>query len=311
MKYLFCLLFIFGCGDLNPFKKDNEKKDPIPTPIKILVQQANRYCEWEYPRYQTRGYVHSKCDGAGFTSLHALKCPNIHLDIFTDEEGKLWRSPTKDCMKNGESKSESSKDMHLMRMFTAFLQNDISYFNKVITYGTENNWVMCKVSDIESASRCILTPSLIDLLYDARIKLKGVTPSLKTFKEESLADIPLNKGYQAHLEILKIGLIGYVYGQISDWHLSRLKGYAKRENQNALFQFFYHMYQDGNMMVPILILESFPRSYLPTSSQWCTKYLWQRDQDSDSWLPCPLENQTHDGTDFGLVVYLLEKYLSK
>jgi hypothetical protein len=287
-----------ACGCI----KDNKPSKHIETE---LTEVSNRYCELGRSDYELLGYVHSKCDGAGFTSLYALMCNDIDLSVF-ETSGKLYRSPGHNCFdveagKGSGSSSESSRDMYLMRLIAAFEHKDVGYLERVIEFGNNNNWIMC-TGTLEGKTRCIFTPSLKVLHIDALAILKGDKATAPLHK--SIRIVPLLKGYQAHLEVIKIWLSGRIYGAISDYQLSRLKAYSKRENRNALFSAIYHKYSDGDYSHAIGLLNKFPKDRLPTSSNYCTEYLYQRDQDSDSWQPCD-DNKIHSGTDFNFAVYVI------
>ncbi len=305
-----CLAASLACG-----KKDNEPKPSVLTSgYTELKAKADLYCELSYPSYQELGYVHSKCDGSGFTSLHAVACnavTPIDLTVFSDARGKLYRDPKHECFETGESASESSKDMALMRMIAAYVQNDKAWVDSFLSFASKHNYVTCDAKDeATKISRCVLTPELISLLKAVNKKLDGETPAQPTLERSGILDgiIPLNKGYQSHLEVLKIWLSGHVYGGLTDYQLKILELQADREPENALFQAAYATYNDGNMSSVIDQLKGmtgyFPDDRLPTSSEYCTGYLFQRDKSDKDWGPCD-EGMVHSGTDFAFTTALI------
>ena len=308
-----CLAASLACG-----KKDNEPKPSVLTSeYAELKAKADLYCELSYPSYQELGYVHSKCDGSGFTSLHAVACnavTPIDLSVFSDAKGKLYRDPKHECFETGESASESSKDMALMRMVAAYVQNDKAWVDSFHAFASSKNWVICDAKDEATRiSRCVLSPALISLLKAIHKANKGEDPG-QPFTEPTevhgILDsvIPLTKGYQAHLEVLKIWLSGHVYGGLTDYQLKILELQADREPENALFQAAYATYNDGNMSSVIDQLKGmtsyFPDDRLPTSSEYCTGYLFQRDKSDKDWGPCD-EGMVHSGTDFAFTTALI------
>jgi len=308
-----CLAVSLACG-----KKDNEPKPSVLTSgYAELKAKADLYCELSYPSYQELRYVHSKCDGSGFTSLHAVACnavTPIDLTVFSDAKGKLFRDPKHECFEKGESAAESSKDMVLMRMFAAYIQNDKPWVDSFHAFASSNNYVICDAKDeATKLSRCVLSPALISLLNAMQKKIKGEDPGqpfAETKEVSGILDsvIPLTKGYQAHLEVLRIWLSGHVHGGITDYQKKILELQADRQPDNALFQAAYATYDDGNMSNVIDKLKGmtayFPDDRLPTSSEYCTGYLFQRDKSAKDWGPCD-ENQVHSGTDFAFTTFLI------
>ncbi len=49
----------------------------------------------------------------------------------------------------------------------------------------------------------------------------------------------------------------------------------------------------------------FPSDGLPTSANYCTDWLTQRDDDPKDWSPCPDEAKTHSGGEFLFAAALL------
>lgn len=306
-----CLAVSVACG-----KKDNEPKPSVLTSgYTELKAKADRYCELAYPSYQELGYVHSKCDGSGFTSLHAVACnavTPIDLSVFSDDQGKLYRDPKHECFLTGESASESSKDMVLMRAISAYIQEDKAWIDSFLQFAKYRNYVFCEAKNVETKiSRCILSPDLKNLLEGASKKLAGENPGepMEENVERGITDLlPIKTGFQAHLEVLKIWISGHVFGGITDSQYSIIKRQAARQPDNALFQAVYATYDDGNMANVIDQLKGmtdyFPDDRLPTSNEYCTGYLFQRDKDNKDWAPCS-DGETHSGTDFAFTTFVI------
>lgn len=311
IQLLIILAVSLACG-----KKDNEPKPSVLTSgYTELKAKADKYCELAYPSYQQLGYVHSKCDGSGFTSLHAVACnavTPIDLSVFSDSQGKLYRDPKHECFLTGESASESSKDMVLMRAIAAYIQKDKAWIDSFLQFAKYRNYVFCEAKNVETKiSRCILSPDLKNLLEGASKKLAGENPGepMEENVERGITDLlPINTGFQAHLEVLKIWLSGHVHGGITDYQKKILELQADRQPDNALFQAVYATYDDGNMANVIDQLKGmtdyFPDDRLPTSSEYCTGYLFQRDKDNKDWVPCS-DGETHSGTDFAFTTFVI------
>lgn len=293
-------LFAFGC------KRDHKKSDAHFELSQEFISRGNLYCELSKADYQAKKYVHSKCDGAGFTSLYSVRCGDVDLSVFEDlSTGKPYRSPSHDCFANGESKSEYSRDMLLMRMVAAWVDKDIEWVNRIISYGEKNSWVICNaIDDAIKVGRCVVSPALYFVLYDMQDRMSGKT-LLLTMNRESDDAVGLKFGFEAHLDVLRIWLEGEVYGALTAAQLTRLEAYAGRENQNALFLAAYAKYANGDMSHAAAALDRYPKDRLPGSADWCEEYLWQRDQTSDNWKTCPAEGEIFSGTDYNFTIYMM------
>lgn len=315
MRYAL-VLTLLACSACGYFRRDQEPKEPVATEApQALLDTGSLYCQLSRPAYQAKGYVHSRCDGAGFTSLYAIGCEGVDLSVFTDEDGKLWRSHGRDCFANGDSKSESSRDMWMMRMIAAWEQQDLAWVNQAIAFGEANNWVICEAIDqAYKIGRCTMSPTLYGLLYDMRSRLKGQTLSLTRDSDDGL---PEHHDFEAHLDVLRIYLSGEVKGGITKAEKSLLEIYAKREPKNALFLAVWHRYSDGDQSETYAVLGLFPQDRLPNDrDDWCTEYLFQRDMLKDGepngdWKPCPAVTiAEHSGTDFNLALHIARKPVS-
>lgn len=305
--YIFWILFLVGCS------RGNASQHTTPGVPGSLLEQGAMYCDVSRPRYQELKYVHSRCDGVGFTSLRSVACGDADLSVFSDPAtGELFRDPEHTCWlgagnpENG-SKSGLSRDMTLMRLYAAVEAKDLAWLESFIAFGNERNWMVCDADDlVTKMSRCQITPGLVKLIYDARDYLRG--GSLALDGSHALVD-----DFEAHLRVISYRIAGRVYGALTDGELADLKALAKSEPNNGLFQAIYHKYDDGKQGGTIALLEDeahWPVDRLPTSNEHCENYLYQRsymkgaDVNSD-WLPCPDEGKTHEGTEFSLTVKIL------
>lgn len=300
-KYILLCALLSACG-VGPFKKRHEDT-PTTNPTDILVAKQKTYLALQTAIGDQYGYVHDKCDSVGFTSLCKSASGCAKADIFASEDnGRWYRSPSHDCFP-GESATTISKDMFVMlfqyiwELGKTDKDRARGALERLEAYGKAHNWVMGDPSVTpDEISRVVLTPTLISLVYDMMDKLKLTQPTLGIFD-----DVGINKGFQAHLDILRIYLSGQVYGAINDIDMRVLKGQVEREPGNALFQAALHRFTDGDQSAAIALLldeTHFPSSKLPGSTEHCTEYLFERDSGGGDWAPCPAEAKTHSGTDF-------------
>jgi len=272
------------------------------SPNEKLADKRALYCQLSEAKFQERGWAVSECDGLLFTSLRGIGCGN-GVNAFEDavEPGKWYRSPSHTCFdptKVGEQGSDStiSKDMYVGLSAILAHTKDHDAANRTVAYGDAHNWIVGEAKDaITLASKCFITPTLQNVFR-------------KISQSQSLAPaaddaIGISTGFRAHLDTVAILVKGKVDGSISNLDLAILKEQAKRQPRNALFQAAKALYDDGDYNAALEILNDeslFPAKQLPDNHQnYCTDYLFQRDEDDSDWKPCP-DNQysTHDGTDF-------------
>ena len=274
-----------------PFMGSTElqAQEPVNVP-EGLQAKSDLYCSLSWPEYHKRGYVHSRCDGVLFTSLYGIGCPGVSIDRFQGRPGKWYRSPGHDCLGNG-SGTTISRDMLLGIMHYAWHHADEQLLKDLREYGSDNLWVMGESNgELKNLTTPVMSPQLAGLLLE-------MTGSESVLATASTGHI--NDGFRSHLDVLRILLKGSVLGTISPTDLRVLKAQAERSPNNALYQAAHALYTDGDMSVAGTLLmdqSHFPGDSLPTSSNHCTEYLYQRDEGTHSWKPCSAK-KIHSGTD--------------
>lgn len=305
---LFLLVFIISCGK-------SEKKDPVePAPdlLEPVIKRRDLYLSLQKTALNEYGYAHAKCDSLGFTSLckAAGGCPDA--DIFLSEDnGRWYRSPEKDCFDKGESKSDFSKDMALMLFIYLYElsktdnQKAKEAVQRFSDYVKANNYVMGRPTDnAEGLSRVVMSPGLIVTMERLSAKLNGQPYEDKPQTRDVILPI-INKGFQAHLDVLGIWLDGELRGNITDTDKRVLEKQVERQPLNAIFRAVHSLYGNGDQSKTLELLNSdrlFPADRLPESRDRCEEYIFQRD-DGDDWLPCD-KGETHDAVDYLVAGYL-------
>lgn len=292
LKYLLILFLLVSCTK-------SEKKEPLSAPD-ALLEKRDLYLSLQLQALNEHGYAHDKCDSLGFTALckAAGGCPAA--DLFASEDnGRWYRSPEKDCFDKGESRSDFSKDMALMLFVQLYRNNDLLTLARFKTYVEANRYVLGRpINTAEGISRVIMSPGLI-LTMERLYKHLSDSWSGTPIPAENQALPVINRGFLAHLDVLKIWLDGELTGATDDVADFVLRSQVERQPKNAIFQAAYHAYRDGDQSktVEILFDESlFPSDRLPGSQDRCEEYLFQRDY-GDDWKPCE-KGQTHDAVDF-------------
>jgi hypothetical protein len=285
------------------FQRDNKPVES--TSSEALANKKAFYCSEGRRVLSERGFMDDRCDSLLFTSLFSTACGGVDLSAWEDPAGKWHRNPQRDCFINGApngSASSISRDMFLGLWHAKWSQKDGMDIREMRQYGEANNWVMGEAKDNETLlSRCLLTPQLITLLKEMDRQLGGQVgnPSQLRNTDNSGDALPVNTGFRAHLDVLRILLQGRVFGAITDAEKALLKDQAERQPNNALYVAAYEKYHGGTKAHSLLLSEAhFPNGRLPTSSEHCINYLHSRDDSDSDWQPCAEENKEHDGTDF-------------
>lgn len=291
LKYLLILL-LFSCSK-------SEKKESAPAPDPLLAKR-DFYLSVQSQALNEHGYAHSRCDSVGFTALCKAAGGCKDADLFKSEDnGRWYRSPEKDCFDKGESQSDFSKDMALMLFVQLYKSKDLPALARFKAYVDANRYVLGRPTDTaEGISRVIMSPSLILTMERLYKYLSGSWSGTPIPTEEAAIPV-INRGFLAHLDVLKIWLDGELTGETDDVADFILRSQVERQPKNAVFQAAYHAYRDGDQTktAEILLDESlFPSDRLPASRDRCEEYLFQRDY-GDDWKPCEKE-ETHDAVDF-------------
>ena len=261
---------------------------PLPAIPQQLAEKVAIYKRLQPDFLDEFGWAHEKCDSVLFTSLcvAAGGCPdaNIYDAESTAEPGRWYRHKLQNCYDLGESASDISKDMFAGLAFVL----DEAAKARIVDYGKANDWIMGR----GPISRTYLTPPL-----------RWLFTGWPVTTTDNWLPSPINTGYRAHLDILSILLRAKERGNATtELELKYLKLQTERVPRNALFQAAYHRFLDGDQSkaVEILMDETlFPADKLPTSADnYCTDYLWQRDDEPKDWQPCDNGGKKHDAVDF-------------
>ena len=295
MKFLLISLFILSCA--RDHKPDNDTFNLQGE----LLERASLYCELSKPHYEENQNIEEagRCDGILFTALHGTLCDYVSIEQFESktDDGKLCRDPECRCFYGDYGSATGfSKDMATgaQLFLTLFPQKDLT--KRIIAYGEQESWVVCEgKNEIETVSRCLMSPKIVGRWYDI----------LAAAELTSIGYIPMSEGYGAHLQIVSIIIDQMLYGGIRSNQASLIKKQHERIPENGLFHAVYARFIDPKQKQAAAksLLERFPRDRLPTSEDWCSDYLFQRDMGED-WQPCT-DGKTHMGTEFIFAAWAL------
>lgn len=248
------------------------------------------------------------CDGLLFTSLLVAAGHEHDLSLAESSEqpGRWYRSADHDCYPSGKSKSSISRDMLLGLSLALWQKSDGAAVKRILQFSQKNKGILGDAIDSqELAGAATMSPSLLSMLSEMDFQINATNSDNRGYFPELGKNF---SGFEAHLLALRLTLKSSLYGGLLRTDAELISSLAQKQPRNALFQALNHAFTDGdgNAAAAILLDEKlFPATALPTSAQRCEPYLWQRDQKSTDWLPCPEAGTTFPAVDFFWVYALL------
>jgi hypothetical protein len=229
-----------------------------------------------------------KCDGLLFNCLWSIAGACVPILSARDGNGKWHRHPSFECYRLGQSGSEISRDMFDGVHLWSIVNRRGDVIEDLIAFGMKHNWIMGE-GDI---SRTYFTPSMQATLYEIRYRLTGKTSWKRYIPRDWYRPIPFSipasiTGYQRHLQVLHI-FCNCLMRNATEREIELLNYHRKSQDKNALYSAIYHLVTDKDFYEPICLLMDetrFPNDKLPTSLNYDSDYLWQRDQTSKDWQP--------------------------
>jgi hypothetical protein len=286
MRYIFILLVLaLGCG-----KPDNKPNDVKPSSDEIAAKEAFYRAEAHKVRDAHGAILTDECDSAHFTALEGAVSDGVDLQAFIDASGKMHRRPVDDAECYPQfSGSESSKEMYGYAALYALKHKDLKFIQDRFDYGAAHQWVMGK-GDV---SRSLLTPT-------GRAELAQAIDALGGPKyPDRLMTLPRPKGlrgFEAFVQVVGVLFEGARFGGITDASRQVIDDHAGRNPRNAMFACMSARWGSGSLeRAQALLLDTaiFPADRLPTSADYCERWITQREDDDKGWKPCPDEGKTH------------------
>ena len=110
---------------------------------------------------------------------------------------------------------------------------------------------------------------------------------------------PTEPGYQSHLGMLQLYILGKVDGELDGEDKADLEQILQHSTQNPLAHALKAAYGDGNYAIATaLLLKYWPAGRLPTTADWEDGWRTQRDDASSGLQPYDGPVRTHSGADF-------------
>ena len=304
MKNKILLTALVFCSCSNPFAKDNEPVDPVNNTVEEISKQRSNYIREARSLLDGYGFVSNGGDvgdSALFTCIAyagGLTKINIrYLFKVMDKGLKPIRHPE---ISPKDAPTPISKDMFngiMTCLYIYGLENrddarEIA--EQVISFGRSNKylstWSFCtdddkikyKINTIDFLGRCVMTPGAVKDFFRLAIWLGWKCDIGCKITMATSPDIPNDgKGYSRHLFMWGTWRNGKLEGGVNDLSLAQLKAAAEDEPNNALYQAIYATYSNGDMTKTgdaLINKILYPREHLPTTENYCTHYLLQRDE---------------------------------
>lgn len=290
MRILTLLLILASaCGYKKPQEVQDDNLD--------LRERRNLYFNLTAQVPDEYGFVHSVGDGLLFTCLrYWAGDAKINPFAAIGDDGRPVRHPTllKTVPDKDRSATPFSKDMFvgLLYCFDTLAKTDRAKFaeltQRVAAYGKANDWDLCgpapeyKISTIDRLSRCKMSSVLVGTLYEMMAQ-NGVGCDDYCASKRKAVQIPnpVVIGFERHLEILLTALRGKLFNGVTSGQLFVLRYAAESEPNNALYEAVRAKYDNGNFDKArglLLTAKRFSPDRPPGPADYCTEYLWQRDE---------------------------------
>jgi len=262
-----------------------------------------KYVQYKAMSKQTEdkdGFIETdETDSMLFSGLLASTGKYFNVTAARDEKGLYHRRPLgKPSMPDARSTFSRDMSVGLLWFFYGAKRADLAEaYMKALK---ENNFIMGD-GDI---SRIYMTPGLQTTLADIIYALTGksnIRSRIPQFWPTGLV------GYELHLQILHILLIGEIHGAISPKMLDIVKYSHKHNDENPLFACAYALYVSGDTRDTLDLLEDkqyYPEDRLPTEKDRSSHWLPERDYGMD-YIPDPRGTKVHSGGDFCFVARLI------
>lgn len=291
-------LLLASCGR-NPASKSTPPPPDLSRKYQFYLSELESHKD-------SYGFVTPKGDSLLFTCLANFAGSTAdYTKALVD--GRPIRHPE---ITSADSSTPISKDMMMGVMYCAYSARDSGFVSSIREYGEKNNWDLCpdnigfdNIPVEDRIGRCIMSPEVVyELAVMSGYLVSDIKPGL------NFLDYVINykdlRGFEAHLLVLRVGLVGLMRGYLTDRELAIVEFHSSRQPRNALYSAIYHKFSDGVQTSTEAILRDsnlFPNEALPASANRCTDYLWQREDEARDWAPCD-SNKGHNGVDF-IVAY--------
>jgi len=329
LSYILIGCFLTSCSSL---KKDNEPKSPaeVSAEVKTQLSVYRPLLKAQADKHGLMVMGGSIGDSALFSCLAlAAGAAEFNPAVLFTEDGRPLRHP--DIYDSAPSPGEPDYEQGKFTTISKDMVNGLlvclhtygkthptearDLIEKMIRYGRSHKekdlWVFCTQEDRVKYNisaerwygRCVMTPAITKDTYRIATKLGWFCDTdCQIVMATTGTNVPTdNAGFERHLAVLTTTRNGLVDGAINDNSLKIvLENAALSQPRNAFYQASYHLFGDGDQTAAYAALQDeslFPKDALPTSANYATDYLFQRDDDSQSGRDKPDWSPSSDGSE--------------
>ena len=290
------LLLLACCSTRGTIPTSEEVDEQLKEKHKLYLDGSESFKDSSGFTFEHRG------DSMLFSCLNGASGLEVEYWNAVLSDGRPLRHP---LITPEDSLTSWSKDMMIGYLFCLYTDEDKNraqeLIKRTIEYGRANLWNLCgdreeymeaalrktemstTAFNVEYLSRCVMSPTLIYLAHKLSTKLgNDCNISCKAALTVKFKPIVKNKGFQRHLDVLTILMVGLLENGVTSRQLDSLRDSKASEPNNALYSAVYHKFYDGNFRKAKELLRDptlWPNTRLPTYSlNFCTEYLYQRDE---------------------------------
>lgn len=287
VRWGFALPLLLGCGSTNMLQ-----------PVWDAQWQSTAQV---YATLQPGGWLtETHCDSVLFSGLlGSTPYSKVNLTEARDETGKWYRTPSHNCYRSGGSGSSTSADMMIGMVWWAVHNNRVDVIEDFVRQSQRTNWVIGE----GDPGAVFIKPHFRRWLYEvlqaagSDVYSEGVVNSYLWF--------PIPTGFQAHLQLLQIALLGKMTGELTAIQQEVIRQHYERYPHNPLYAVLHAKWVDASTPVP-LKPQWYPPARLPRSADRCAGWLPERDgTNPQDYLPCS-KGEQHTGGDLLFLEWLME-----
>lgn len=285
-------------------QKTHREDTPVPPTVDALADVYESLSEARWPD----GWAETDhCDALLWASLRAASGVPALVEDAEASPGEWRRRPTSlpECYASGGSTSTISRDMLVGVMWWAWTARRADIVREMWEYAVEHGGRMG--SGRLAGADTLLNPNMWTLLAKLCVRMDadcgGASVGVLSHATTEYTN-PQPSGFERHLELLQILLLGEVDGGLPPGLVSRLARHRSEQPGNPLAVAAAAVY---GMATPAdvdatLSPAVWPSGALPTSADRCAT--WATEQEfpgpvlpagAQSLQPCPEDGRTHTG----------------
>lgn len=307
---LFILLSLVGCGK----ERHESKRFTLPSPA--LSDVVSLYKGLAIGQRDDFGFIltdpaDGRCDSLIFSALQGSVLGPINIEAAQASPGEWRRLPLADgsCFDEDETGgSDISRDMMVGLLVYAQRWGRQDITRDLIQYAQDHSLRMGRDRKTLD-TRTFLTPTLLSLIAQVDTQLGGPEHPVLTAVPQEYSE---TAGFESHLSLIKVLIVGRIYGSLGDKELDLLRVVTARSPGNALAQALLHRFTDGDQTVAAgLLLSVWPSTQLPTSADWCEPWRTQRADGDTGLTPCNFPGivpRIHPGGDLLFVADVINEH---